>query len=213
MKAYQRQFIEFIINKKILIFGKITLKSGRISPYFFNSGLFKTGGDLALLGQFYATALIDSGIDFDLIFGPAYKGIPIATTTAIALAEHYKHDVPYCFNRKETKIHGEGGNLVGSKLYGRVLLVDDVITSGTAIQESMEFISACNAILAGILIALDRQERSTNNISAIQQVKYDYKCPVISIVTLDNLIAVLKEKPEMIDHLEEIKVYRKKFGI
>lgn len=142
MKAYQRQFIEFALNKQVLKFGEFTLKSGRTSPYFFNAGLFNTGRDLALLGRFYAEALMDSGIDFDLLFGPAYKGIPIATTTAVALAEHHERDVPYCFNRKEAKTHGEGGSLVGSPLQGRVMLVDDVITAGTAIRESMEIIGA-----------------------------------------------------------------------
>ena len=142
MKQYQRQFIEFALNKQVLKFGEFTLKSGRKSPYFFNAGLFNTGRDLALLGRFYAEALVDSGIDFDLLFGPAYKGIPIATTTAVALAEHHDLDLPYCFNRKEAKTHGEGGNLVGSPLQGRVMLVDDVITAGTAIRESMEIIQA-----------------------------------------------------------------------
>ncbi len=142
MKAYQRQFIEFALSKQVLKFGEFTLKSGRISPYFFNAGLFNTGRDLALLGRFYAEALVDSGVAFDLLFGPAYKGIPIATTAAVALAEHHDRDLPYCFNRKEAKDHGEGGSLVGSPLQGRVMLVDDVITAGTAIRESMEIIGA-----------------------------------------------------------------------
>ena len=159
MKPYQRQFIEFALSKQVLKFGEFTLKSGRKSPYFFNAGLFNTGRDLALLGRFYAEALVDSGIEFDLLFGPAYKGIPIATTTAVALAEHHDRDLPYCFNRKEAKTHGEGGNLVGSPLQGRVMLVDDVITAGTAIRESMEIIQAQGAQLAGVLISLDRQER------------------------------------------------------
>jgi orotate phosphoribosyltransferase len=167
MKAYQREFIEFALNKQVLKFGEFTLKSGRISPYFFNAGLFNTGRDLALLGRFYAEALIDSGIDFDLVFGPAYKGIPIATTTVVALAEQHERDVPYCFNRKEAKDHGEGGTLVGSPLQGKVMLVDDVITAGTAIRESMEIINANNASLAGVLISLDRQERGRADISAI----------------------------------------------
>lgn len=153
MKPYQRQFIEFALSKQVLKFGEFTLKSGRKSPYFFNAGLFNTGRDLALLGRFYAEALVDSGIEFDLLFGPAYKGIPIATTTAVALAEHHDRDLPYCFNRKEAKTHGEGGNLVGSPLQGRVMLVDDVITAGTAIRESMEIIRAQGAQLAGVLIS------------------------------------------------------------
>jgi orotate phosphoribosyltransferase len=181
MKAYQRQFIEFALNKQVLKFGEFTLKSGRKSPYFFNAGLFNTGRDLALLGRFYAEALMDSGIDFDLLFGPAYKGIPIATTTAVALAEHHDRDVPYCFNRKEAKTHGEGGNLVGSALQGRVMLVDDVITAGTAIRESMEIIQANDAELAGVLISLDRQERGRGEISAIQEVDH-YAADVSAVV-------------------------------
>ena len=197
MKSWQREFIEFALNKQVLKFGEFTLKSGRKSPYFFNAGLFNTGRDLALLGRFYAEALVDSGIDFDLLFGPAYKGIPIATTTAVALAEHHDRDVPYCFNRKEAKTHGEGGNLVGSALQGRVMLVDDVITAGTAIRESMEIIQANGATLAGVLISLDRQERGRGEISAIQEVERDYGCKVTSIITLKDLIAYLEEKPEM----------------
>ena len=149
MKAFQQEFIEFALSRQVLKFGSFTLKSGRTSPYFFNAGLFNTGGDLAKLGRFYAAALTDAGIAFDVLFGPAYKGIPIATTTAVALAEHHNHDVPYCFNRKEAKTHGEGGSLVGSPLKGRIMLVDDVITAGTAIRESMEIIKAQGAELAG----------------------------------------------------------------
>jgi len=155
MKAFQQEFIEFAISRQVLKFGSFTLKSGRTSPYFFNAGLFNTGGDLAKLGRFYAAALQDSGIEFDVLFGPAYKGIPIATTTAVALAEHHQRDVPYCFNRKEAKTHGEGGSLVGSALKGNIMLVDDVITAGTAIRESMQIIQAQGATLAGVLIALD----------------------------------------------------------
>ena len=167
----------------------------------------------AAIALFYAEALVDSGIDFDLLFGPAYKGIPIATTTAVALAEHHDRDVPYCFNRKEAKTHGEGGNLVGSALQGRVMLVDDVITAGTAIRESMEIIQANGATLAGVLISLDRQERGRGDISAIQEVERDYGCKVISIITLTDLIAYLEEKPEMADHLAAVKAYREEFGV
>ncbi|MBU9838562.1 orotate phosphoribosyltransferase [Rahnella aceris] len=213
MKAYQRQFIEFALNKQVLKFGEFTLKSGRISPYFFNAGLFNTGRDLALLGRFYAEALVDSKIDFDLVFGPAYKGIPIATTTAVALAEHHERDVPYCFNRKEAKDHGEGGLLVGSPLQGRVMLVDDVITAGTAIRESMEIINANKATLAGVLISLDRQERGRAAISAIQEVERDYHCKVISIITLADLIEYLEEKAEMADHLAAVRAYRQEYGV
>ncbi|HEY3588954.1 MAG TPA: orotate phosphoribosyltransferase [Buttiauxella sp.] len=213
MKPYQRQFIEFALNKQVLKFGEFTLKSGRTSPYFFNAGLFNTGRDLALLGRFYAAALMDSGIEFDLLFGPAYKGIPIATTTAVALAEHHERDLPYCFNRKEAKDHGEGGSLVGSALQGRVMLVDDVITAGTAIRESMEIIAANNASLAGVLISLDRQERGRGDISAIQEVERDYQCKVISIITLKDLIDYLEEKPEMAEYLAAVREYRIQYGV
>ncbi|WP_174848444.1 orotate phosphoribosyltransferase [Yersinia artesiana] len=213
MKAYQREFIEFALNKQVLKFGEFTLKSGRISPYFFNAGLFNTGLDLAKLGRFYAAALMDCGVEFDLLFGPAYKGIPIATTTAVALAEHHERDVPYCFNRKEAKDHGEGGSLVGSPLQGRVMLVDDVITAGTAIRESMEIINAQGATLAGVMISLDRQERGRGEISAIQEVERDYHCKVIAIVTLNDVISYLEEKPEMADHLAAIRHYREQYGV
>ncbi|MEC5320384.1 orotate phosphoribosyltransferase [Brenneria populi subsp. brevivirga] len=213
MKAYQRQFIEFALGKQVLKFGEFTLKSGRVSPYFFNAGLFNTGRDLALLGRFYAEALVDSGIAFDLLFGPAYKGIPIAAATAVALSEQHSRDLPYCFNRKEAKDHGEGGNLVGSPLQGRVMLVDDVITAGTAIRESMEIIAANAARLAGVMIALDRQERGRADISAIQEVERDYQCKVISIITLRDLIAYLAEKPEMAAHLAAVEAYRDRYGV
>ncbi|MDF7679615.1 orotate phosphoribosyltransferase [Enterobacteriaceae bacterium ESL0689] len=213
MKLYQRQFIDFALNKQVLRFGEFTLKSGRKSPYFFNAGLFNTGHDLALLGRFYAAALVDSAVDFDLLFGPAYKGIPIATTTAVALAEHHDRDVPYCFNRKETKQHGEGGNLVGSPLAGRVMLVDDVITAGTAIRESMTMIQAHGATLAGVLISLDRQERGNSQLSAIQEVERDYGCKVTAIITLQDLMSYLAEKPQMAGQLAAVRAYQEKFGV
>ena len=213
MKVYQRKFIEFALEKQVLKFGEFTLKSGRISPYFFNAGLFNTGRDLARLGQFYASALMDSGVKFDLVFGPAYKGIPIATTTVVALSEHHDVDIPYCFNRKEAKDHGEGGNLVGSPLQGEVMLVDDVITAGTAIRESMEIIAAHNASLVGVLISLDRQERGRGQYSAIQEVEHDFGCNVVSIITLDDLIDYLSDKPEMADNLAAIQRYKMEYGI
>ena len=213
MKDYQREFIEFALSKQVLRFGEFTLKSGRTSPYFFNAGLFNTGRDLARLGRFYAAALQDSGIDYNLLFGPAYKGIPIATTTAVALADSYDIDMPYCFNRKEAKTHGEGGSLVGSALEGKVMLVDDVITAGTAIRESMEIIQAHGAELSGVLIALDRQEKGKAELSAIQEVERDFNTKVISIVTLADLITYLEEKPDMADSLESIKKYRESYGI
>jgi len=213
MKAYQREFIEFALEKKVLKFGEFTLKSGRISPYFFNAGLFNTGSDLARLGRFYAAALMDSALSYDVLFGPAYKGIPIATTTAVALAEHYNVDTPYCFNRKEAKNHGEGGDLVGSELSGRIMLVDDVITAGTAIRESMAIIQANGADLAGVLVAIDRQEKGKGELSAIQEVERDFHCQIIAIVNLTDLISYLEEKGSDVAHLEKVKRYRDEFGV
>jgi orotate phosphoribosyltransferase len=213
MKAYQKEFIEFALEKQVLKFGEFTLKSGRTSPYFFNAGLFNTGRDLARLGRFYAAALEDAGIEYDLLFGPAYKGIPIATTTAVALADHYNKDVPYCFNRKEAKTHGEGGSLVGSALEGRIMLVDDVITAGTAIRESMEIIAAAGADLSGVLIALDRQEKGKAELSAIQEVERDFGTQVVSIVKLADLITYLEEQGSMGEHLEAVKAYRDQYGV
>lgn len=213
MKAYQREFIEFALEKQVLKFGEFTLKSGRKSPYFFNAGLFNTGRDLARLGRFYAAALADSGIEFDVLFGPAYKGIPIATTTAVALADHHDVDTPYCFNRKEAKNHGEGGNLVGSALEGRIMLVDDVITAGTAIRESMQIIQANGADLAGVLVAIDRQEKGKGELSAIQEVERDFGCAVISIISLSDLITYLEDKGDATEHLDAVKAYRAEFGI
>ncbi|GGF64068.1 orotate phosphoribosyltransferase [Alteromonas lipolytica] len=213
MKAFQQAFIEFAIARGVLKFGEFTLKSGRKSPYFFNAGLFNRGGDLAKLGRYYADALTDAGIDFDVLFGPAYKGIPIATTTAVALADHHDQDVPYCFNRKEAKDHGEGGNLVGSPLEGKVMLVDDVITAGTAIRESMSLIEANNASLAGVLIALDRQERGTGELSAIQEVERDYNTQVVSIVTLNDVVTYLQSVGGHDDAIAAIEKYRENYGI
>lgn len=217
MLDYQKEFIEFALGRGVLKFGEFTLKSGRKSPYFFNAGLFNTGRDLAKLGQYYAQALQTSKIDYDLLFGPAYKGIPIATTTAVALADKHDVDKPYCFNRKEAKTHGEGGNLVGSALVGKVMLVDDVITAGTAIRESMALIAAHDASLAGVLIALDRQEKGQGELSAIQEVERDFATKVVSIVSLADLIEYLQTQvefqPELADHLANIKQYRVDYGI
>ncbi|WP_217540390.1 orotate phosphoribosyltransferase [Vibrio metschnikovii] len=213
MKAYQREFIEFALEKEVLKFGEFTLKSGRKSPYFFNAGLFNTGGDLARLGRFYAAALVDAGIKFDVLFGPAYKGIPIATTTAVALADHHEIDTPYCFNRKEAKDHGEGGNLVGSPLEGRIMLVDDVITAGTAIRESMEIIQANGAQLAGVLVAIDRQEKGKGELSAIQEVERDFGCQIISIVSLGDLVTYLKEQGGDPVQLAAVEAYRAQYGV
>ena len=213
MKPFQKEFIEFAIARGVLKFGEFTLKSGRTSPYFFNAGLFNRGGDLAKLGRFYAAALMDAGIKFDVLFGPAYKGIPIATTTAVALADQHDVDTPYCFNRKEAKTHGEGGNLVGSPLEGKVMLVDDVITAGTAIRESMQLIEQNNASLAGVLIALDRQERGQGELSAIQEVERDFDTQVVSIVTLADVVSYLKEQPAQQDRINTINAYREQYGI
>jgi orotate phosphoribosyltransferase len=213
MKDYQKEFIEFALEKQVLKFGEFTLKSGRTSPYFFNAGLFNTGRDLARLGRFYASALEDSAIEYDVLFGPAYKGIPIATTTAVALADHHDKDVPYCFNRKEKKAHGEGGTLVGSELNGKIMLVDDVITAGTAIRESMGIIAQNGADLSGVLIALDRQEKGKAELSAIQEVERDFNTQVISIVKLADLISYLENQGTMDEHLASVKAYRDQYGV
>ena len=213
MKAFQRDFIEFAIERGVLKFGEFTLKSGRVSPYFFNAGLFNRGGDLAKLGRFYANALMDAGVEFNVLFGPAYKGIPIATTTAVALADNHNLDGPYCFNRKEAKTHGEGGNLVGSPLEGKVMLVDDVITAGTAIRESMTLIEQQQASLSGVLIALDRQERGKGELSAIQEVERDFNTQVISIVSLADVVSYLGEKGGFDNEIAAINTYRENYGI
>src|SRR5690554_2699983 len=213
MKDYQREFIEFALSKGVLKFGEFTLKSGRTSPYFFNAGLFNSGADLARLGRYYAAALQDSGIQYDVLFGPAYKGIPIATAAAVSLYEFHGKDVPYCFNRKKKKDHGEGGNLVGSDLKGRIMLVDDVITAGTAIRESMDIVEANGASLAGVLIALDRQERGKGELSAIQEVERDYNAKVVAIVIMADLIEYLSEQPGQETMLEQVRTYRASYGI
>jgi orotate phosphoribosyltransferase len=213
MQDYKREFVAFAIRRQVLRFGEYTLKSGRVSPYFFNAGLFNTGKDLAKLGGFYASALAAEGIEFDVLFGPAYKGIPVATATAIAMANSYGEDIPYCFNRKEAKSHGEGGNLVGSPLKGRVMLVDDVITAGTAIRESMQIIKANSAQLAGVLIALDRQERGTGKLSAVQEAERDYSTKVFSIVTLNDVVEYLSEDPDNTNAIASINRYREQYGI
>ena len=203
-----------MVDCGVLKFGDFVTKSGRNTPYFVNTGNFRTGKQIATLGKFYAALIKENcGDNFDCMFGPAYKGIPLATAAAGALYNEYKIDKPYFFNRKEEKDHGEGGNLVGSALEGRVMLVDDVITAGTAIRESMEIIQANGATLAGVLISLDRQERGRGEISAIQEVERDYGCKVISIITLKDLIAYLEEKPEMAEHLAAVRAYREAYGV
>jgi len=213
MQDYQRAFIDFAITRKVLRFGEFTLKSGRKSPYFFNAGLFNTGEALARLGKFYAAAIVDAGIPYDLLLGPAYKGIPLATATAVALFNDHQLDVPYVFNRKEAKDHGEGGNLVGAPLEGKALIIDDVITAGTAIREVMSIIDQAGAAPAGVVIALDRQERGTGDLSAIQEVERDYSIPVISIISLADLIEYLEEQGNMKLELDSIREYRHNYGI
>lgn len=212
MEKYQQEFIEFALDIGVLKFGEFTLKSGRLSPYFFNSGLFNTGASLAQLGRFYAMALESSGIDYDMIYGPAYKGIPLASTTAIALADHHQKDIPYAFNRKEAKDHGEGGTIVGAPLAGKVLIIDDVISAGTSVRESVDIIKAQGAKPAGVVIALNRQELGKGTTTAIQEVETDYGLKVASIVCLANLVTYLEKQPDMADSLAAIKTYREKYG-
>jgi orotate phosphoribosyltransferase len=213
MHDFQREFLDFAIERGVLRFGEFTLKSGRISPYFFNIGLFNSGRALARLGRYYAQAIIESGIDFQMLFGPAYKGIPLVAATAIALADQYNRDLPWCFNRKEVKDHGEGGAIVGAPLQGRVLLIDDVITAGTAIRESMALLEACNAQAVGVVIALDRQERGQKGLSAIQEVEHRYGIPVVSIVRLDEVLTYLTNRPAYARQLDAVRRYRARYGI
>ena len=213
MKDYQRDFIDFAIRAGVLRFGEFTLKSGRTSPYFFNAGLFNTGEHLANLGRCYAQAIVDSGIGFDVLFGPAYKGIPLAAAASIALAEHHGLDVPWCFNRKEAKDHGEGGNLVGAALEGRILVIDDVITAGTAIRESVDIIHSAGAQLSGVVIALDRQERGQGERSAIQEVEETLGIQVASIVRLADLLEYLREQPGREADVARIEAYREQYGV
>ncbi|PWB30298.1 orotate phosphoribosyltransferase [Pseudomonas sp. SDI] len=213
MQPYQRDFIRFAIDRGVLRFGEFTLKSGRTSPYFFNAGLFNSGSALAQLGRFYAAAIVDSKIPFDVLFGPAYKGIPLAATTAVALAEHHDRDLPWCFNRKEAKAHGEGGSLVGAPLTGDVLIIDDVITAGTAIREVMQIIQGQDAKAAGVLIALNRQERGNGELSAIQEVERDFGIPVVSIVSLTQVLEFLADDPALKQHLPAVEAYRAQYGI
>lgn len=212
MHDYQQEFIEFAINRNVLRFGEFTLKSGRISPYFFNAGLFNTGDDLVQLSRAYAAALQRSGLDYDIIFGPAYKGIPLAAATAMALASHGDNR-PFAFNRKEKKDHGEGGNIVGAPLKGKVLIVDDVITAGTAIRESIDLIHAAGAEPAGVLIALDRQERGNGELSAIQEVEQEFGIPVVSIIQLEQVLTYVSSRPGFDEHARKVADYREQYGI
>lgn len=213
MQAYKKEFIELALELGVLRFGEFRLKSGRVSPYFFNAGLFNTGYAAARLGRYYAAAIADSGLRFDMVFGPAYKGIPLAALTAAALAEHQDIDVPYAYNRKEAKAHGEGGEVVGSALEGRVLIVDDVITAGTAVREAYQIITAAGADVVGLAISLDRQERGQGTLSAVQELKQSLGITVISIIRLDDLIDILEESGEYQEYLPPVLAYRREFGV
>ena len=213
MKTYQQDFLDFAIGQGVLRFGEFTLTSGRISPYFFNAGLFQTGSALSRLGKFYAQAIVDSGVEFDMLFGPAYKGIPLAAATAIALYEHHGKDYPYAFNRKEAKDHGEGGTIVGAPLQGRVLVIDDVMTAGTAIRESANMVAAHGAKLASVAISLDRQERGTGEKSAVQEVEALYGIAVISIVGLNEVINHVGSHLQDATLLANVQAYRNQYGI
>jgi orotate phosphoribosyltransferase len=213
MQLYQRNFIQLAIEHEALCFGEYTLKSGRVSPYFFNAGQFRTGAVLARLGRYYAEAILATGIGFDVIFGPAYKGIPLAASIAVALADHHGLDLPYCFNRKEKKDHGEGGNIVGAPLRGRVLIVDDVITAGTAVREVMSTIKTAGAEPAAVVIGLNRQEKGQGALSAIQEVEKEYGIPIVSIIDLSHIIGYLESQHGQEERVEKIRKYRATYGV
>lgn len=212
MSQFRQDFIRFAIEQEVLRFGEFQTKAGRLSPYFFNAGLFNDGDSLKHLTQFYAQAILASEISFDMLFGPAYKGIPLAAGTAIALAEQGRN-VAFCFNRKEAKDHGEGGNTVGAKLQGRVLIIDDVISAGTSVRESIKLISAAGATPCGVVIALDRMERGQDELSAVQEVQRNYAIPVVSIATLDDLLGYLQDHAVMVQNLQAVQSYRDRYGV
>jgi orotate phosphoribosyltransferase len=212
MTDFRRDFIRFAIAKKAVRFGEFRTKAGRLSPYFFNSGLFSDGESLNQLAQFYAKALLASGVEFDMLFGPAYKGIPLVASVAVALAQSGVNR-PFAFNRKEAKDHGEGGNIIGAALAGRVLIVDDAISAGTAVRESYEIIRACRAQPCGVMVALDRMERGIGELSAVQEVERNYRIPVISIATLDDLVSYLASDPGCVNELAAVNKYREQYGV
>jgi orotate phosphoribosyltransferase len=212
MEQYQKDFVDFTLETGVLKFGEFTLKSGRISPYFFNAGLFNKGSHLSQLGKFYAQAIEASGLEFDVLFGPAYKGIPLATATAIALNDSQGRNVPYSFNRKEVKDHGEGGSIVGHPLEGDILIIDDVITAGTAIREAQDIITANGANTKGVIVALDRQEKGNGQLSAIQEVEEIFGISVVSIINLSNIVDYLKASKNE-DVIRRIESYRSQYGI
>ncbi|BCD96432.1 orotate phosphoribosyltransferase [Marinagarivorans cellulosilyticus] len=214
MESYQQQFIELALESQALKFGEFTLKSGRVSPYFFNAGQFQTGLALAKLGRFYAQALVESGVPFDMIFGPAYKGIPLAVAAAAALADDYQRDLPFAYNRKEAKTHGEGGSLVGAPLAGRVAIVDDVITAGTAVREVLTLIDAANATPAALVIGLNRQERGQGELSAIAELEQQTPVKVVSLIKLDDIMSYLKDRSQAYPGVyEKILAYRQQYGV
>ncbi len=213
MQDYQRQFLDFAIGRGVLRFGEFTLKSGRVSPYFFNAGLFDSGLALAQLGRYYAATISATHLAFDILFGPAYKGIPLVAAVAVALAEHHDRDAPWCFNRKEAKDHGEGGTIVGARLQGRALIIDDVITAGTAIREAMTILQAYQAVPSGVLIALDRCERGQGRLSAVQEVEQAHGLKVTSIVNLDDVVTYLSERAQYAEHLEKMQAYQAQYGV
>ncbi len=212
MQTYKKEFIQYALDCGVLKFGSFKLKSGRTSPYFFNTGLFNTGAKLGRLGHFYSQALIEAGLEIDILYGPAYKGIPLVSTVSIAYA-HAKQDIPFVFNRKEIKDHGEGGQLVGAPLKGKTLIIDDVITAGTSVRESVEIIQQAGAEVAGVLIALDRQEKGRNNISAIQEVEEQFNIPVIAIISLADIVKFLELAPNSEQQLVQIRQYQQKYGL
>ena len=211
--TYKTQFIDNALESGALKFGQFRLKSGRVSPHFFNAGEFFQGKALAALGRCYAAAIIESGVEFDVLFGPAYKGITLVAATAVALAEHHNMDVKYCFNRKEAKSHGEGGTLIGAPLEGRILIIDDVITAGTAIREVMTIVELAGGNAVGVVIGLDRKERGTSSKSAIQEVEQQFSIPVISIIDMDDILTYLKSQSDMKAVVKDIKTYRKEYGV
>lgn len=215
MQEFQINFLKFVIENEILRFGEYKLKSGRSSPYFFNAGLFDTGEKLSFLANCYASAIAQSEIEFDVLFGPAYKGIPLVSATAMALANNHNINKPFCFNRKEVKDHGEGGAIVGAELTGKTLIIDDVITAGTAVREAAEILASNGAQLCGIALAMDRQERGTGELSAIQEIEENYQIKVISIITLQNIIDYLQatNSEDLQQHSDSVIAYREEYGV
>lgn len=212
MVTPQQAFIQFCLDHQVLRFGEFTLKSGRVSPYFFNAGLFDHGLALASLGRFYADRLVAAGVEFDLLFGPAYKGIPLVAAVAMALAEHHQRDYPFAFNRKEAKSHGEGGDLVGAPLRGRVMIVDDVMTAGTAVREVLERLRVAGAQPAGVVVSLDRQERGQGSLSAIAEIEQDYHIPVLNLINMDDIQAFVAQESAWSAFLPSITAYRRVYG-